>query len=114
MPHADPVARREYHRGYMKQRYHSDPDARERQIVASNTNRTRHREWLKTLKIGLSCIRCGEDDPVCLDFHHREPDEKEFSISLASQQGWGRARVLAEIAKCDVLCANCHRKVHRS
>jgi hypothetical protein len=48
-------------------------------------------------------------DPICMDFHHVS-GEKDFNI------GWGRygpKRVSAEIAKCIVLCANCHRLRHK-
>ena len=57
------------------------------------------------------CVVCGEKDPSCLDFHHRDPSTKEGHIG--EFRHFGTKRVLAEIAKCDVLCANCHRKHHR-
>jgi hypothetical protein len=58
----------------------------------------------------MGCMECGEGHPACLDFHHKDPTEKAFAIS----RGGGRSResFLAEIAKCDLLCANCHRKRH--
>ncbi len=57
------------------------------------------------------CRICGETDAACLDFHHRNPDEKEGHIGEFRR--FGTERLLKEIAKCDVLCANCHRKFHR-
>ena len=57
------------------------------------------------------CIRCGESDLACLDFHHRDPSEKEGHIGYIRR--FSIERIKAEIAKCDVLCANCHRKHHR-
>jgi len=71
-------------------------------------------QWFKTLKSSLKCVQCGESDPVCLDFHHRDPGQKDFSLYQAARLAMGKNRILAEIAKCDVLCANCHRKLHRS
>lgn len=56
------------------------------------------------------CIRCGEKHPACLDFHHRDPSIKEGHIGEFRR--FGKQRLLTEIAKCDVLCANCHRKHH--
>lgn len=56
------------------------------------------------------CIKCGETHPACLDFHHRDPSEKEGHIGEFRK--FGMKRLLAEIAKCDVLCANCHRIFH--
>jgi len=60
------------------------------------------------LKSG-GCIHCGETNPACLDFHHRDPKTKKFQLAT----GWSRAEasIRAEAAKCDILCANCHRKL---
>jgi hypothetical protein len=69
-------------------------------------------DWLVELKSQLVCARCGEDHPGCLQFHHADPTQKELSISDAVRRGWGRQRILAELAKCEVLCANCHAKHH--
>ena len=53
---------------------------------------------------------CGYDEwPEALDFDHREGEVKEFDISHASRS---RDAILNEMAKCDVVCANCHR--HRT
>jgi hypothetical protein len=53
-----------------------------------------------------ACIDCGERDPVVLDFDHR--DAKRANVSLLARRS-GVARLEAEIALCDVRCANCHR-----
>lgn len=70
------------------------------------------REWLDGYKSTLKCERCPESHPATLDFHHRDGDEKDFSIGDVLRKGWSRARVEKEIAKCEVLCANCHRILH--
>lgn len=54
------------------------------------------------------CVDCGERDPIVLEFDHR--GEKKFNISAAYTVGYSVAAVSAEIAKCDVRCANCHRR----
>jgi hypothetical protein len=55
------------------------------------------------------CVDCGESDIIVLDFDHRNPRLKEHNvIVLAMHKPW--KRVLLEIEKCDVRCANCHRK----
>lgn len=63
-------------------------------------------------KSHAGCRECGESDPACLDFHHREDEDKERNISkmISYYASWDR--IEAEIQKCDVLCANCHRKEH--
>ena len=58
----------------------------------------------------IECAECGEDDKVCLQFHHIDPNKKETNV-VAFASG-SRARLIAEIAKCVVLCANCHLKEH--
>lgn len=69
--------------------------------------------WFREYKSSLACIRCGENHPACLDFHHRNPGEKEIMLSrVIADRAWSKERILEEVAKCDVLCANCHRKQH--
>ena len=72
------------------------------------------RKWLETYKSQLKCRNCGESRLPTLDFHHRIPEEKESSVSEAVHNGWSISRTLREIEKCEVLCANCHRKLHRT
>jgi hypothetical protein len=55
------------------------------------------------------CVDCDEADPIVLDFDHRDPSTKRNEVArLAATKSW--PQVLAEIAKCDVRCANCHRR----
>src|SRR6266853_4808646 len=51
---------------------------------------------------------CGETNPVVLDFHHRDPGAKMFTIGESAVYV-PFAMLLKEVAKCDILCANCHR-----
>lgn len=72
--------------------------------------RAEGRKWLNDLKVSRGCKRCQyRQHPAALDFHHRDGEKKEFSLAEAFNGGYGMARILAEIEKCDVLCANCHR-----
>ena len=56
------------------------------------------------------CKVCGEKDPVVLQFDHRDSSQKEFAISSAPERKMSLKRVDEEIAKCDILCANCHAR----
>jgi len=68
-------------------------------------NRALLREYLRA----HPCVECGETDIVVLDFDHRDPAAKTQSVTwIAARKPW--RRVLDEIAKCDVRCANCHRR----
>lgn len=67
------------------------------------------REKISEIKRIRGCGVCDESDPRCLDFHHRDPKTKVMCVSQMSRYPWNT--ILVEIEKCDVLCANCHRKV---
>lgn len=68
--------------------------------------------WFAWYKSTCSCEHCDEDDPVCLEFHHKDPSQKSIEVSRAVSDGWSIIRIEKEIEKCLVLCANCHRKIH--
>jgi hypothetical protein len=53
------------------------------------------------------CVDCGETDPIVLEFDHLT--DKLFNVSTGLRdRAW--ASVLAEMEKCEVVCANCHRR----
>lgn len=69
-------------------------------------------KWYQDLKSTLKCEQCGESHLACIEFHHKDPSQKELSLSRAVCQSWSVDRMKKEIAKCKVLCSNCHRKLH--
>ena len=71
-------------------------------------------QWFREYKRTCSCCVCGESRPACLTFHHRDPSDKIMEVSILVTRHNKRERVLAEIAKCDVMCANCHADLHFS
>jgi len=93
------------------QREHYARNAK-RIIREVHERRGRIRDFIRGLKEGKSCLRCGFDNPLALDFHHRNPRHKDVALAKAIELGWGEERILAEVAKCDLLCANCHRITH--
>ena len=62
-------------------------------------------------KANLGCKFCPEKEAICLDFHHTDSLNKEDDVSkfVRSNQ---RKKAWEEIAKCVVVCSNCHRKIH--
>lgn len=110
MPFNDKEAKRDYMRAY-RQRMTEDQKKHAR---AKCEEREREiREWFEAYKKELACVECGEDHPACLEFHHLNPAEKEANVFDAVwHRGWSKEHILAEIAKCKVLCANCHKKLH--
>ena len=57
------------------------------------------------------CKKCGDKRFYVLDFHHRNPEEKVNVIAHMIKSS-SADNLIAELAKCDVLCANCHREFH--
>lgn len=55
------------------------------------------------------CAKCGDNRSYVLDFHHKDPHEKSFTIGKMSK---GTEALQEEIEKCVCLCANCHREFH--
>lgn len=76
-------------------------------------NEHRERKLLELVGIvGGECHICGFDKSFkALDFHHLRSEQKSFTISDKIQQ-MSLTRILPEIRKCAVLCANCHRLLH--
>ncbi len=68
------------------------------------------REYIRLYKKSHSCETCGEARAICLDFHHRDPEYKQFSLSDAESRSI--ESIASEIRKCILLCANCHRVIH--
>lgn len=60
--------------------------------------------------LGGKCVRCGYNKCMdALEFHHIDPSTKKFSISGSHTRRWSIAK--AELDKCEILCANCHREI---
>lgn len=68
----------------------------------------KHYQWLARYKRERGCERCKITDPRVLDFHHKNKQDKLFGIA-ALRKEVGFQKLIAEIEKSVVLCANCHR-----
>jgi hypothetical protein len=84
-------------------------------ILARRRNRARKAratafidEYLKT----HPCVDCGESHPATLEFDHRDPSKKRYAIGSGRGSGILPKSLMKEMEKCDVRCANCHRKRH--
>jgi len=80
--------------------------------VACYVKIKRHRVKVVAVRIlGGECARCGWSGHVSgFDLHHKERSSKVVNIGLAAQWSW--ERICTEIAKCELLCAICHRQEH--
>jgi len=86
-------------------------DRREYMIAAVTKRRKRLREMARAY-LGGKCMICDYDRcSDALDFHHRNPKEKEFGLSdRGLTRSWEKTR--KEIEKCVLICANYHREIH--
>jgi len=105
MPIKDIVKRREYRR-----KWYALHKISERAHVSRRKKEIK--KWFQKYKESLHCASCGEKHPGVLDFHHKNQKEKEFGINTRVHSGYSITKLKKEMDKCEVLCANCHRKLH--
>ena len=80
--------------------------------IAKTTERRRQlAKWFQEYKSSLSCS-CGENHPSCISFHHEDVEKKEMELADMVHAGFSREKIMAEVAKCKVMCHNCHAKLH--
>lgn len=72
--------------------------------------RRRNQAKIAEIKVESGCSVCGySDNPASLEFHHQNPENKFMDISTMITQGYSTDKIMNEIEKCVVLCANCHK-----
>ena len=76
-------------------------------LESKNKVRERNRQFISDYLIGKSCIDCGESDPIVLEFDHFE-NKKDIICEII--QNCSIEKIEAEIKKCNIRCANCHRR----
>lgn len=96
-------------RVYMAE-YLQRPEIKEHRRKYIQERHLEFQKWLAQIQALSGCLRCGERDPRCLQFHHRDSQTKKYNVTAMS--GRSQDVVLKEMDKCDVLCANCHYKLH--
>lgn len=70
------------------------------------------KNFISEIKSQISCQKCGENKEYVLDFHHIDRKNKENTIARMTSNYYNLNRIMEEIEKCIVLCANCHREFH--
>lgn len=90
--------------------------------LVKQTNNLRRQRWdnfklLWVLNHGGKCSQCSYADLSCIsvfDFHHKQDEIKEFSLSVLTNFGYSltnKKLFIKEARKCLIVCANCHRKI---
>jgi hypothetical protein len=97
--------------GHQKKYFSGDAHDRHLQQVKDRKHAVRDvaREFVLDYLSTHPCSQCGETDSRVLEFHHEH--SKEYPVSAMINGGYPIKRIQAEIEKCIVLCANCHRKL---
>ena len=103
MPYTDIAKRRECHKRYYlrnKELYYKKNVKRKTQLI----------DFVNALK-QKPCMDCGvQYQPQVMDFDHRDGKTKIAGINqMINLHSCSKAKILAEINKCDLVCANCHR-----
>ena len=81
---------------------------REREIARVRVRQERTLAFLRELRM-VPCLDCNNRfAPYQMDFDHRDPATKAFNLCSATAMLKSRATLLEEVAKCDIVCANCH------
>lgn len=92
--------------------YQKEYRANNRDLINKKVNDKSNKRFEKAVELlGGKCFTCLGMFPKCVyDFHHINPNEKEFTIS--ENRGVSEKRYFKEVLKCKLLCANCHRLEH--
>ena len=105
MPYLNPeLQKQKQHESYKRNRA--------RILEKQRALRIELRKWLQDIKQRAGCLNCGENHPVCLAFHHLDPSIKDETVSNVLSTYKNKDRAMAEMAKCIILCHNCHDKLH--
>jgi hypothetical protein len=76
-----------------------------RSAIQRWTNRNKAYEVM-----GSKCVKCSNDDCDVLTAHHKDKNTKKFELSRGWHLSW--KRIEEEVSKCELLCFNCHTKLH--
>ena len=97
--------------GYYPEQWYSPPALKKaltRNLATSKKHRRNVKAQLEAYKSERGCADCGYNKhPVALDFDHLPGHVKDFTIGSETIRNLDR--IWKEVAKCEVVCANCHR-----
>jgi len=108
MPYKDPKVKQTKQKTYASTYYQNN---KAKVLATTKASVKKYKEQWRSFKATLSCVKCGQNHPATLDFHHIDSSTKEASVNkLIKYRAFKRA--MEEVKKCVVLCANCHRIHH--
>ena len=104
MGHKCPEKRRQY-----KQEHHQRTKKKKRKQQNQLKDKRQHLVLEEMQRRGGKCAKCGFSDIRALDWHHLDPNDKVNSVSEMIRNRVSMDKLQAELDKCELICANCHR-----
>lgn len=102
--------KREYDNFRHSQRMRNDPSYKAKKKEKCAAYSYKLQKFIYDYLSSHPCVKCGENDPVVLEFNHIKPSEKTENISSMLQRRTSLDKIKKEISKCEILCANCHKR----
>lgn len=93
------------------EKYNKSPlEVKEKWALTKRNKTIKIREFIEEYKNSCSCKKCNESRNYVLDFHHLDPEQKDFNLGDAVK--YSLKKIKNELQKCIVLCRNCHSEFH--
>lgn len=108
MPYKDPQKAKE-----AKARIYREKNGRAKAVAHNRKERAKRKLIVDEYKLKHGCARCGyKQYAPAIDAHHT--GEKNFCIADGVKECKSIEAILAELEKCELVCANCHRVEHHT
>ncbi len=107
-------AKRAYEREWRRTKYANDPEYKARKKETDARWRQAVKDRMDEYKLTNGCRDCGyRKCAAALSFHHLDPQTKEFEVAN-KMYNLSQERLEIEMAKCVLLCMNCHIERHHN
>ena len=101
-----PYSNAQDQKAYARKHYEANKEAyKARAVVSKEKQKAENREYIRQYLLINPCVDCGNADIRVLQFDHIDPSTKHKCIGQLVDS---KKKMLEEIAKCEVRCANCH------
>jgi|18_taG_2_1085343.scaffolds.fasta_scaffold213316_1 hypothetical protein len=97
-------------KAYQKKHYQENKEQYSERNKRNKKKRTKENtQYRREVLQQNPCVDCGEKDPCLLEFDHVR-GIKKYNLSRMWTTGYSLDKIKEELKKCDIRCANCHRK----